>query len=85
MHGKIETFHGQSRFTTWAATIAVNCALSELRRPEEIDCDRFLEYIAPLVDGRVDDAELREKLAHYVRQCPECNEELELVKKSLEP
>jgi RNA polymerase sigma-70 factor (ECF subfamily) len=32
VHGKIETFQGQSRFTTWAATIAVNCALSELRR-----------------------------------------------------
>jgi RNA polymerase sigma-70 factor (ECF subfamily) len=32
VHGKIESFQGQSRFTTWAATIAVNCALSELRR-----------------------------------------------------
>jgi RNA polymerase sigma-70 factor (ECF subfamily) len=32
VHGKLDTFQGQSRFTTWAATIAVNCALSELRR-----------------------------------------------------
>jgi RNA polymerase sigma-70 factor (ECF subfamily) len=32
VYGKLETFQGQSRFTTWAATIAVNCALSELRR-----------------------------------------------------
>jgi RNA polymerase sigma-70 factor (ECF subfamily) len=32
VHGKLETFQGQSRFTTWAATIAVNCALSELRK-----------------------------------------------------
>ena len=32
VHGKLETFQGQSRFTTWAATIAVNCTLSELRR-----------------------------------------------------
>jgi RNA polymerase sigma-70 factor (ECF subfamily) len=32
VHGKIATFQGQSRFTTWAATIAVNCTLSELRR-----------------------------------------------------
>lgn len=29
---KLETFAGQSRFTTWVATIAVNTALSELRR-----------------------------------------------------
>jgi RNA polymerase sigma-70 factor (ECF subfamily) len=32
VHGKLGTFQGQSRFTTWAATIAVNCALSELRK-----------------------------------------------------
>jgi RNA polymerase sigma-70 factor (ECF subfamily) len=32
VHRKLDTFQGQSRFTTWAATIAVNCALSELRR-----------------------------------------------------
>jgi RNA polymerase sigma-70 factor (ECF subfamily) len=32
IHQKLDTFEGQSRFTTWAATIAVNAALSELRR-----------------------------------------------------
>jgi RNA polymerase sigma-70 factor (ECF subfamily) len=32
VHGKIDSFQGQCRFTTWAATIAVNCTLSELRR-----------------------------------------------------
>jgi len=32
VHHKLDTFEGQSRFTTWAATIAVNTALSELRR-----------------------------------------------------
>lgn len=32
VHQKLETFQGQSRFTTWAATIAVNATLSELRR-----------------------------------------------------
>lgn len=32
VHGKLDSFQGQSRFTTWAATIAVNCTLSELRR-----------------------------------------------------
>jgi RNA polymerase sigma-70 factor (ECF subfamily) len=32
VHQKLDTFSGQSRFTTWAATIAVNGAVSELRR-----------------------------------------------------
>jgi RNA polymerase sigma-70 factor, ECF subfamily len=32
VHQKLDTFEGQSRFTTWAATIAVNGALSQLRR-----------------------------------------------------
>lgn len=32
IHRKLDTFAGQSRFTTWAATIAVNYAVSELRR-----------------------------------------------------
>ena len=54
-------------------------------RSEEIDCDRFLEYLAPLLDGRIDDLELREKLAHHVRQCAECHEEFEIVKRWLEP
>jgi hypothetical protein len=54
-------------------------------RQEEVDCDFFLECLAPLLDGRIDDPELREKIAHHVRQCAECNEELEIVKKSLEP
>ncbi len=54
-------------------------------RPDEVDCDRFLECLAPFLDGRLDDAELREKLEHHVRQCPECSEELAIVKKALEP
>ncbi len=32
VHQKLDSFEGQSRFTTWAATIAVNTTLSELRR-----------------------------------------------------
>ena len=54
-------------------------------RQEELDCDRFLEYLAPLLDGRIDDPELREKLAHHLRQCVKCSEELEILKKALEP
>jgi RNA polymerase sigma-70 factor (ECF subfamily) len=32
VHDKRDTFKGKSRFTTWAAAIAVNLALGELRR-----------------------------------------------------
>ena len=32
IHRKLDSFAGQSKFTTWAATIAVNHAVSELRR-----------------------------------------------------
>jgi hypothetical protein len=58
-------------------------ALLEGTREEEIDCDRFLRELAPLLDGRIDDPALREKLEHHVRQCPECSEEIEIVKKAL--
>jgi hypothetical protein len=64
---------------------AVLRSLLEGTRPEEIDCDRFLEHLAPLLDGRIVDPELREKLAHHVQQCAECSEELEILRKALEP
>lgn len=32
IHERLDSFAEQSRFTTWAAAIAVNCAYSELRR-----------------------------------------------------
>jgi hypothetical protein len=54
-------------------------------RDEEVDCDRFLAELAPLLDGRIDDPALREKLAHHLQQCAECSEELEIVKKALGP
>lgn len=34
IHQRLDTFRSRSRFTTWAAAIAVNCALTELRRRE---------------------------------------------------
>ncbi len=37
IHTKIDSFSGRSRFTTWAASIAVNTALSELRRRQHQD------------------------------------------------
>ena len=59
-------------------------ALLDQTREEEIDCDRFLELVAPLLDECIDDPSLREKLAHHVRQCAECNEELEILRKALD-
>ncbi len=42
---KIDTFRGQSRFTTWAMSIAVHGAMSELRRRrwKDISLDRAAE------------------------------------------
>jgi RNA polymerase sigma-70 factor, ECF subfamily len=42
---KLDTFAGQSRFTTWAAAIAVNTALSELRkrRYQHVSIDEAIE------------------------------------------
>ena len=57
--------------------------LLEGTRDEEIDCDRFLELLAPLLDERIDDPKLRELLAHHIRQCAECNEEFEIAKRAL--
>ncbi len=37
IHNKLDSFSGRSRFTTWAASIAVNTALSELRRRQHED------------------------------------------------
>jgi Putative zinc-finger len=64
---------------------AVLRTLLEGTRDEEIDCDRFLEELAPLLDGRIVDPALREKLEHHIRQCPECSEEIAIVRKALEP
>ncbi len=59
--------------------------LLEETRETEVDCDRFLEYLAPFLDGRIDDPVLRERLAHHIRQCAECREEFEIVKRALDP
>ena len=53
-------------------------------RENEMDCDRFFALLAPYLDGRMGDDELREQIAHHASQCPECNEELEILKRALE-
>jgi hypothetical protein len=35
------------------------------------------------LDGRLGDDELREQISHHARQCPECSEELEILKRAL--
>jgi hypothetical protein len=54
-------------------------------REQEIDCDRFLELLPLYLDGRIGEAELREQIAHHASLCPECTEELEILRRALEP
>ena len=54
-------------------------------RDQELDCDRFLELLAPYLDGRISDEALREAITHHAGQCPECDEELEILRRALEP
>jgi predicted HAD superfamily phosphohydrolase len=53
-------------------------------REKELDCDRFLELLPPFLDGRVTDTELRELIEHHARQCPECDEELAILRRALD-
>lgn len=46
---KLDTFRGESRFTTWAQKIAVNLALSELRRRRWRDVS--LDEMTEVLDG----------------------------------
>jgi hypothetical protein len=51
---------------------------------QELDCDQFLDLIAPYLDKRVEDAHLRQLLEHHRDLCAECAEELRLLGRSLE-
>jgi hypothetical protein len=52
-------------------------------REQELDCDRFLELLAPYLDGRISSAEMRELIEHHAQQCPECSEELAILRRAL--
>jgi RNA polymerase sigma-70 factor (ECF subfamily) len=62
--GGLTTFRGDSRFTTWAITVAVRVAFTELRRARwrDVSLDRLVEDAparlptAPPVDGSSQDA-----------------------------
>ena len=60
IHGKLDTFAGQSKFGTWAATIAVNYAVSELRRRryQHVSLDEAAEQADWSSDAGSDDAQV---------------------------
>jgi len=51
---------------------------------QELDCDQFLELLAPYLDQRLQDPNVRRLLEHHRDLCAECAEELELLQRSLE-
>ena len=53
-------------------------------REQELDCDQFLELLAPYLDQRLTDAGVRRLIEHHRDLCAECAEELELLEQSLE-
>jgi anti-sigma factor RsiW len=59
------------------------CRLLDNTREQELDCDRFLELLPPYLDGRITSDELRELIAHHAQQCPECAEELAILRRAL--
>jgi RNA polymerase sigma-70 factor (ECF subfamily) len=75
VHERLESFAGQSRFTTWTISVAVRCALSELRRRQYAHVsfeDAVADGSAMIVDdggelGATDEerlARLRDGLEH---------------------
>jgi Putative zinc-finger len=68
-----------------AKAAAILHRLLEGTRDEELDCDRFLELLPAFLEGKISDAELRELIEHHAEQCPECSEELEIVRRALDP
>ena len=55
----------------------------ELTRVEELDCDAFLEHIAAFVEGGIASPSLVALMEHHRAICPECEEELALLKRAL--
>lgn len=73
VHQRLTSFARQCRFTTWATTIAVNCALSELRR-------RRYEHVS-LDDAHV---QARASLSEEAASAPrEHEQDLELLQQGI--
>ena len=56
--------------------------LLERTQQEEMDCDTFLRELPAYVDGTCDEA-VQVLMEHHRGICPECEEELEILKIAL--
>ena len=52
-------------------------------RSEEIDCDEFLELLAPYLDQRLEDPKLVRLVEEHRDLCRECAEELSVLESAL--
>ena len=52
-------------------------------RQDEMDCDTFLGHIAALVDDGIAEPRVRELMEHHESICPECAEELAILRRAL--
>jgi len=53
-------------------------------RAEELDCDQFLELLAPYLDQRLQDPKLLHLIEQHRDLCRECAEELSLLESALQ-
>jgi len=67
---------------TAATTLDVLLATTQ---DEEIDCDRVLDLLPAYLDGRISDASLRAQIVLHEKHCPECAEEIAILRRALEP
>ncbi len=56
----------------------------ELTRDDEINCDQFASQLAAYVDGNIGDSEALALLDHHSEICPECAEELQILRRALD-
>jgi hypothetical protein len=54
-----------------------------LTRAEELDCDAFHALLAPLLDDRIDCQRVKAAMDHHRLICPECDEELTILRRAL--
>ncbi|MFT4976363.1 MAG: hypothetical protein ACI8S6_002260 [Myxococcota bacterium] len=57
--------------------------LLRLTQQEELDCDAFRALLPALLDGNITDAHRTALIAHHQLICPECDEELQILRRAL--
>ena len=50
---------------------------------EELDCDKFVQWLAAYVDGGLESEEVEALMKRHEQLCGECAEEYQLLKKAL--